>query len=105
MPDTNDLLNHIWDAPPKTRTEALGHLLKIHPELAEPAAHHLLRRNLHAECALGQSQRSLAELQGMLDEMAQPPLLVAGVVAVDGDRCLVAVGTARHEVGIHPSVR
>ncbi len=60
-----------------------------------PAACEMLQRQLKLEQALEQSQKAIAELKNLIDEITRPPLHVAGVVAVNDGRCLVALGHAR----------
>jgi len=105
MQATNDVLKHLYSAPPRTRKGVLDHLLEVHPELAGPAARDLLERATSAEQALEKAGQSVMELKGMLDEITEPPSHTGGIVAIAGNRCLVAVGQSRQEVKIHPAVQ
>jgi proteasome-associated ATPase len=104
MPAPNDVLKHLFNAPPRTRVDVLEHLIELHPELAAPVARDLLARTLNAEQALERASQSVQELQGMLNEITEPPSHTAGVVSVAGNRYMVAIGQTRQEVTIHPSL-
>src|SRR6516165_9270422 len=107
MPATRDLdmLKVLWSAPTKMRSDVLANLLQLKPELASPVAQDILKRHSQMEETLQQSQHSIEELQTLVDEVTRPPLIVAGVVAVSDGRCVVALGHARREVAIHPTMR
>jgi proteasome-associated ATPase len=105
MPATSDFLTLIANAPRKTRPDVLAHLLRLEPDLAGPLAQEFLKRNVQIEETLQQSNSAIEELKKLIDEITRPPLNVAVVVAVSDGRCVVALGHARHEVAIHPSLR
>jgi proteasome-associated ATPase len=105
MPATSDLLNHVYSAPPRTRRGVLDHILEVHPELAAPAARDLLERASSAEQALEKTGQSVLELKAMLDEITEPPSHTGGIIAIVGDRYIVAIGQSRQEVKIHPAAQ
>jgi proteasome-associated ATPase len=101
-----ELLDLLVDGPDEIHSAVLEHLQHADPGTARSLLAELARQQREARKALEKAGEALAEHQQLLQELSRPPLLEAGVVAVqECGTYLVAIGAAnRQEVIAHPAL-
>lgn len=92
-------------APSEARRSAIEVLLQVQPELGPALALAMEEHVSKMEQAIQECQNAQNKLREALEELTQPPLRLAAVLAADNGRCLVAIGSTRQEVVVHPDLR
>jgi len=103
-----ELLAMLRDAPEGLRPAVIDHLQRDDPRAVGELLNEVIRQQHEAHQALAQADRALAEHHQLLAELTRPPLLEAGVLAVnDGGTYHVSLGGGgvRQEVTVHPDLR
>ena len=103
---TKELLNLLMEGPEEVYSAVLEHLQHADAGTARTLVVELARQQRESRKALEKADQALAEHQQLLQEISRPPLLEAGVVAVqEGGTYLVALGGSnRQEVVAHPEL-
>ena len=104
---TRELLNLLVNGPDEIQSAVFEHLQHSDAGTVRDLVGELARQQREAREALGRADQALAEHQELLRELSRPPLLEAGVVAVNEDGTyVVAIGAYnRQEVVAHPEMK
>lgn len=95
----------LLQAPRRRRRIMLETMLQARPDSGPILARALMDANLQAEQGLDECQAVVGQFKALMDELTVPPSQLGAVIAQDDDHCVVALGSVRQRVKLHPDMK